>query len=166
MAINVQANQLTDNVSRLRNARKQMLEYKSSVSANWQGKEVGYIQSAIDGVIADIDAAMRSLESLGSDIKSTAAQIKREEDAAAAAAARAATARQQRIADAQSECDKAQQHLDSLVDKLQKLQKKLKKASFFDKARYTLEIKDLERELESAKEKYEDAQNALRAAKR
>ncbi len=32
-----------------------MLAYRSSVSNNWQGKEVSYILTAIDQVVVDID---------------------------------------------------------------------------------------------------------------
>lgn len=169
MAINVntannQAGQLNNNISQLRNAKKQMLAYKSSVSNNWQGKEVGYILTAIDQVVGDIDSAIRNLDSLSGDIKSVATQIKREEDAAAAARARAA--KQQRIRVVQNAYDNARDELDDLVEKREKLEARQKNASFLEKLRITDELKELNKEIEKAEEKCENAYNALRAAKR
>lgn len=169
MAINVntannQAGQLNNNISQLRNAKKQMLAYKSSVSNNWQGKEVGYILTAIDQVVGDIDSAIRNLDSLSSDIKTVASQIKREEDAAAAA--RAAAAKQQRIRTAQTAYDNAREDLNDLLDKKNKLEAKIKKASFLEKLRLTNDLQDLNKEIEKAENKCEIAYNALRAAKR
>lgn len=164
-AANNQAGQLNNNISQLRNAKKQMLAYKSSVSNNWQGKEVGYILTAIDQVVGDIDSAIRNLDSLSNDIKNTAAQIKREEDAAAAAA-RAAAAKQQRIRTAQAAYDNAREELDDLIEKREKLEARQKKASFLEKIRIANELQDLNKEIEKAESKCENAYNALRAAKR
>lgn len=170
MAINVntannQAGQLNNNISQLRNAKKQMLAYKSSVSNNWQGKEVGYILTAIDQVVGDIDGAIRNIDSLSGDIKNVAAQIKREEDAAAAAA-RARAAKQQRIRVAQNAYDSAREDLDELLEKREKIEKKMKKASFLEKLRLTNDLQDLNKEIEKAENKCESAYNALRAAKK
>lgn len=169
MAINVnaannQALQLNNNISQLRSAKKQMLAYKSSVSNNWQGKEVSYFLTAIDQVVGDIDSAIRNLDSLGGDIKSVAAQIKREEDAAAAAA-RAAAAKQQRIRKAQTEYDNAREELNDLIEKKDELETKIDKASFFEKIRLINDLQDLNEEIEKAEIKCESTYNALRAAK-
>ena len=170
MTINVntannQAGQLNNNISQLRSAKKQMLAYKSSVSNNWQGKEVGYILTAIDQVVGDIDSAIRNLDSLSNDIKTVASQIKREEDAAAAAA-RAAAAKQQRIRIAQTAYDNAREELSDLLDEKNKLEAKIEKASFFEKIRLIDDLQKINQEIEKTENKCEDAYNALRAAKR
>lgn len=169
MAINVntannQAARLNDNISKLRDAKRQMQAYRSSVSNNWQGKEVTYILAAIDRVIGDIDSAIRNLDSLSSDIKSTAAQIKREEDAAAAAA-RAQAAKQQRIREAQNKYDEAREELDDLEEAKEKLLKKYIRASGANRLRIANEIEALEEKIEKAQEKVQSTYNALRAAK-
>ncbi len=194
MAINVsvannQAAQLNDNISKLRDAKKQMQAYRSSVSNNWQGKEVTYILTAIDRVIGDIDSTIRNLESLSSDIKSTAAQIKREEDAAAAAAraaaeraaaeraaaqraanaraeaARANQARQQRINSAQNSYDQACRERDSLNSQKKQLEKSIKKANIFTIWKLQNQMEELNRKIRNAESKVQSTYNALRAAK-
>ena len=170
MAINVsaannQAAQLADNITKLRDAKRQMQAYRSSVSNNWQGREVTYILTAIDRVIGDIDSAIRNLESLSSDIKSVAAQIKREEDAAAAAA-RAQAAKQQQIRAAQNAYDTACRELNDLTAEKEKLEAKIRKASVRDKLRLTDELTALNKKIEKAKSKCDTTYNALRAAKR
>ncbi len=197
MAINVsaannQANQLNDNVSKLFDAKKQMQVYRASLSANWQGKEVTYILDAIDKVIWDIDSAIRSLESLSNDIKSVAAQIKREEDEAAARAAaeqraaeqrsvashsaaanatvaqttQASSAKQQKINAAQSAYDNAKKELDKLYDQRDKLNDKISKANIFKKLTYLDDSTALEKAINAAEDNVKKAQNALKAAKK
>ncbi len=170
MAINVsaannQAARLNDNISKLRDAKRQMQAYRSSVSNNWQGKEVTYILTAIDQVIGNIDGAIRNLDSLSGDIKNVAAQIKREEDAAAAAA-QARAAKQQRIRTAQNAYDHAREELDDLIERRERLEKKMKEASFFDKLRIFDELQDLNKEIEKAEKKCQEKYDLLRAAKR
>ncbi len=192
MAINVnaannQAAQLNDNISKLRDAKKQMQAYRSSVSNNWQGKEVTYILTAIDRVIGDIDSTIRNLESLSSDIKSTAAQIKREEDAAVARAAaeraaaeraaaqraanaraeaaRANQARQQQINSAQNSYDQARRELDSLNSQKKQLEKSIKKANIFTIWKLQNQMEELNRKIRNAESKVQSTYNALRAAK-
>lgn len=194
MAINVnaannQAAQLNDNVSKLRDAKRQMQAYRSSVSNNWQGKEVTYILTAIDQVIGDIDSAIRNLDSLSGDIKSVAAQIKREEDAAAAAkaaaeraaaaaraaaaraeaaraeAARASQAKQQKISAAQSSYDKACRDLDALKNQKKQLEKDIKKASIFTRWLLQNQLDELNKTIKTAESKVQSTYNALRAAK-
>lgn len=170
MAINVnvannQAEQLNNNVTQLRTARKQMLEYRASISANWQAKEASYILTAIDRVVGDIDSAIRNLNSLSSDIKSVAAQIKREEDAAAAAA-RAKAAQQQRLREAQNAYDDAQEELSELIDEKEKVEEKYKKASFFERLKLQNDLRELEEKIDKAEDNLNKANDALRAARR
>lgn len=162
-AANTQAAQLNDNISKLRDAKRKMQAYRSSVSNNWKGKEVTYILTAIDRVMADIDSAIRNLDSLGTDIRNAAAQIKREEDAAAA---RARAAKQQRIQAAQSAYDAACNELNSLHEARNRLLERYFRASSRNRAQLFKEIKDLENVIHSVESKVESAHNALRAAKR
>ena len=169
MAINVnaannQAAQLQTNITKLRDAKKQMQAYRSSVSNNWQGREVTYILTAIDRVIGDIDSAIRNLDSLSTDVKNVAAQIKREEDAAAAARAKAA--KQERIRKAQDAYDSACEALDELREAREKLMKKMNKASVWDRLRLCEELQKLDESIQKAESKVESTYDALRAAKR
>lgn len=170
MAINVtaannQAAQLNNNISKLRDAKRQMQAYRSSVSNNWQGREVTYILTAIDRVIGEIDSAIRNLDSLSGDIKTVAAQIKREEDAAAAAA-RARAAKQQRIRVAQEAYDKARNELDDLVERMEETERKFRNASGRNKTRLREEMEKLQAEIRKAQSKVDSTYDALRAAKR
>lgn len=167
MAINVnaannQAAQLNDNISKLRDAKRQLQLYKTSVSNNWQGKEVSYILTAIDKVIGDIDGAISNLDSLSTDIKNVAAQIKREEDAAAA---RARAAKQRTIIEAQNAYDTAQNELNTLLETRENLLARYNKASAGSRARIFREIQELNKSIENAESKVQITYNALRAAK-
>lgn len=169
MAINVsaannQAAQLNDDISKLRDAKRQMQAYRSSVSNNWQGKEVTYILTAIDRVIADIDRVIGNTNSLSSDIRSTAAQIKREEDAAAAAA-RAKAAREQRIRIAQNAYDDAREKLDDLLEKRKELIERFKKSSGRNRIRLQMEILELDETITKAEDAVRNTYQALRAAR-
>lgn len=118
MAINVnvanaQAGQLSGYANQLVSAKNQLRSYKSSISTYWQGQEVSYIVRGIDQTIAQIDSVIKQLNNLSSDIKSTAATIKREDDAAAAAA-RARALKQQRIQAAQVNYNRAVDECDNL----------------------------------------------------
>lgn len=161
-AANTQAAQLNNNSAKLRDAKRQMQAYRSSVSNNWQGREVTYILTAIDRVIGDIDSAIRNLDSLSGDIKTVAAQIKREEDAAAAAA----RARQRRIQQAQSNYDNACNELNQLMEARNRLLEQYSRASRRDKAALFAQIKDLEGTIHAVEGKVRNAYDALRAAKR
>ena len=194
MAINVnaannQSAQLNDNISKLRDTKRQMQAYRSSVSNNWQGKEVTYILTAIDRVIGDIDSAIRNLDSLSDDIKSVATQIKREEDAAAAAAraaaeraaaeraaaaraeaaraeaARANQAKQQKINAAQNSYDKACRDLDTLKNQKKQLEKDIKKANIFTRWNLQNQLDELNKKIKTAEGKVQSTYNALRTAK-
>lgn len=188
-AANTQAAQLNDNISKLRDAKRQMQAYRSSVSNNWQGKEVTYILTAIDRVIGDIDSAIRNLDSLSDDIKSVASQIKREEDAAAAAARAAAEraaaeraaqqraaaaraeaeranqAKQQRINTAQSNYNKACSDLNDLKSQKSKLERDLRNSNIFTRWGIQSQLDEVNRKIKSAESKVQSTYNALRAAK-
>ncbi len=161
---NIQAAQLNNNISQLRVAKRHMLAYKASVSNSWQGKEVGYILTAIDQVVGEIDSAIRNLDSLSGDVRSVAAQIKREEDAAAAAA-RARAAKQQRIRVAQDAYNKACEELNMLNRKRDELMARRGRASLRQKLRIDMELAELSNTIQQSEAKCELTYNNLRAAK-
>lgn len=97
MAINVdaangQARQLETYADNLATVKKQLSTYKTSLIANWQGKEVTYITQGIDKTITEISSLITQLNSLGTDIRTTAGEIRKEEEEAEAAAVAAALA--------------------------------------------------------------------------
>lgn len=119
MAINVnaanqQAAEIAAKVNRLRMARNELGQYRTELQSNWQGQEVGLFVQSIDAEIAKIDALIGTLNSIGTDIRNTAAAIKREEEAAAKAAAEKA-AQQKRMAQARSAYNAACNALDAIV---------------------------------------------------
>ncbi len=83
---NSQANQLRAYSNRLAGTKTQLVSYRNSVSAGWQGQEVNYIASAIDQIIKEIDSTISTLNALGNEVSSTANTIRQEEEAAAARA--------------------------------------------------------------------------------
>lgn len=166
MAINVgvannQAAQINDNISKLRDAKRQMLAYRSSVSNNWQGKEVTYILTAIDRVIGDIDSVTRNLDSLSGDIKNVAAQIKREEDAAAAAA-QARAEKERQIKAAQTAYNDAVDEYDAVAKEMDELQKALKKNPLLQfHPDFAKRFNKLKEDLEKATQKCDDCKKTL-----
>lgn len=171
MAINVnvanaQAGQLSSYANQLRNAKNQLTNYKSSLSNNWKSQEVTYITRAIDQVIAQIDSAIKQLNSISTDVKSTAATIKREDDAAAAAA-RAARAKQQRIQTAQTNYNRAVNECDDLYKQRDELQKTLSKnMSASKRAKYMKQWDELMKKIQDAEKKRTNCYNSLVAARR
>ena len=168
MAINVntannQADQISNNVWQLRQAKQKLSLYRSSINTHWQGKEATNILTAIDQVLGQIDQAIRELEGLSRDIKSVAAQIKREEDAAAA---RARAAKQERIRVAQVAYDNACEELSDLESERDQLIRLMSKKSSRDRIKLMAELDKLDDRIRSAKNKCSETYSALRAAKR
>lgn len=170
MAINInvansQAWQLSNYAAQLRSSKDQLVSYKNSLNANWQGQEVPYIINGIDKAIAEIDDAIRQLNSLSTDVQNTAATIKREDDAAAAAA-RAAAHKQQRIRTAQTNYDKSVAECDELYKQREELEKKLSTLSGKKKTSAQKELDELVQKIQEAETKRTDCYNTLLAAKR
>ena len=170
MAINVsvantQAGQLSGYANDLRSAKSQLNSYKTSVSTNWQGKEVPYILTGIDQAIAQIDSAIKQLESLSTDIKNTASTIKQEDDAAAAAA-RAKVLKEQNIRAAQTAYNNAVDELDSLNREKEKLESAIKKASITKKLSLLAQLAELNQKIEKAQQTCDKCRAALQAARR
>ena len=82
-AATVQANRMGDSIAELYSARDKMRNYRDSIAASWKGDEVRYITTAVDQVIAQIEQAIRDIQSLKTDVVNTANQIQKEEIEAA-----------------------------------------------------------------------------------
>ena len=162
-AANNQVSQLQGYADKLQQAKSQLNTYKSSLAANWQGREVPYMTRGIDRAIAQIDAAMRELREIAKDVSLAAASIKREEDAAAAARARAA--KEQRIAAAQTAYNTACDDLAKLNTRRDEIMKALKKRPELIR-KYKDELEDLIKSIEAAEKKCNSCKNALTAARR
>lgn len=186
-AANQQALQLTSCAEDLRQAKNQLLSYKSSLEANWQGEEVKYIHKAIDQNVDKINKLIAELEDLSGDVKSAAAAIKREEEAAAEAARKkaaqekaakekaakekaaqdkAAREKAQRIEAAQRAYDEAVTELNALQEQMKKLKKELEDAFWFwDKAEIRNQIEVLQAQITAAQTNCEKRREALKKAK-
>lgn len=149
---NNQASQLMACANRLIQARNDLHSYKSSINFNWNSNEMVHINNAIDAAIERINYAINSLNSLSEDVRNTAAQIKREEDAAAVRAKRAAdrkaarNAAQTNLSNAQTLADENKKLLDEAI-KAAKKAPTSKNVSALQKAQsvYDEAIKEVEK---------------------
>ena len=87
MAINVSmANQQADSLrsyeAYLTQAKNSLREYRSNLNSNWQGKELTYINHAIDRMLLQLSDTQNQLLPLSQEIKLVAEQIRREEEKA------------------------------------------------------------------------------------
>ena len=166
MAINVsaangQAAQLRGYADKLQQAKNQLINYKSSLTANWQGNEVGYMSRGIDKAVAQIDAAVRDIKAVANDVSNVAATIKREEDVAVAAAR--ARAAKQRLEAAQKSYDNSKNELSKLEKQKEDMLKKLKGKSLSSAQKKQLD--SLDGKIKAAQDKYNECKNALAAAR-
>lgn len=127
MAINIgaanwQASQLGAYASELRTAINNLNAYQGSLNSNWQGREMGEINAAIDSTKGRINQVAAELDALSRDVMYNANQIKREEDAAAAAAL-AAAQRQTRINNVRTELSVANNEANRLRVEYEKVLK-------------------------------------------
>lgn len=163
IAANYQAAQVAGYANQLRSAKKQLTNYKSSLSNNWKSQEVTYITRSIDQVISQINSAIKQLNTLSTDIKNTAAAIKKEEDAAA----RAARIKQQRIQTAQTNYNRAVNECDDLYKKRNELQKTLmKNLSTSKRTFYMKQWDELMKKIQDAEINRSNRYNALVTARR
>ncbi|MBQ6264642.1 MAG: WXG100 family type VII secretion target [Clostridia bacterium] len=109
---NNQAAQLRAYADQLRSAKNDLYKYKDTLVSAWRGTEAKSVIASIDAQTAKIDKVIKELESLSSNVQSTAASIKRQEEAAAAAARakaeRERREREQAAARARAEAEKAE----------------------------------------------------------
>ena len=165
-AANSQASQLRGYADKLQQAKNQLNNYKSSLETNWHGQEVAYITRGIDQTVAQIDDVIRQLNSLSNDLRNTAAQIKREDDAAAAAA-RARALKQKRIQTAQMNYNRAVDECDNLYKERDVMQKELMKSMSANKRNFYMKKWDeLMKKIQDAEKKRSNCYNALNAARR
>lgn len=90
MGINVeqarsQASQISQYVSVLRDIQRSMDSFRGDLNQVWQAEEMNYVNNAISSMMQQLSSCSSSLDSLSSDIISTAQEIKREEEAREAA---------------------------------------------------------------------------------
>ncbi len=87
MAVNIdnakkQADILESCASSLRRAARELDAYGDEVSLNWQGKESGYVLSAIDSIVEAIEKVSNELGSLSGELVPVATAVNKEEAAA------------------------------------------------------------------------------------
>jgi len=121
MAINTavafqQADQLRSYETQLTQAKNLLRSYQSSLTANWNCNEMTYISRAIDQVLSQITSAQNQLMPLAHEIKNTAEQIQREEQAVIDSARKQVQIRQLR-----TEMETAQKIAEELKKKLDEL---------------------------------------------
>lgn len=116
-AANQQADRLRSYETQLTQAKNSLRAYQYSLTANWAGEEASHINRAIEQVLSQITAAQNQLAPLAQDIKNTAEQIRREEEAAAALAQKQAQIRQVSadLEAAQKSAEELKKKLDTLI---------------------------------------------------
>ena len=178
---NNQAAQLLTYADQLRTAKNDLLQYKDTIISAWRGPDAKRVIASVDTQIARIDKVIKELESLSNTVQSTAASIKRQEDAAAAearrkaerekrereqAAARARAEKQSRVNAARENCDQALAEKEKLEKQLKEVEKNLNNSSALTRHMYQIQKAQITVLLEQAMKKLEEAQIALENAKR
>ncbi|MCI9292257.1 MAG: hypothetical protein HFF02_03015 [Erysipelotrichaceae bacterium] len=159
MAINVytanqQANRLIFYTQQLSAAKNKLLNYQSSLSNHWQANEIAYITDAIKQTITQIDSAIKQLDQLAKDIKSTAHTIHGEE------------MKVLRINQAQTAFNQASQKLEKLKKEKSKLERLKNTCPSNKRSSYEKEIEEIKRKIKQAETNCNHTYNALLIAKR
>ena len=163
-AANVQARRMSDSISELYSARDKMRNCRSSITSGWKSDEVRYITAAIDQTIAQIEQAIRDIQSLKADVVNTANQIRQEE---IAAQRRAQQQKQRLIAAAQTQVNQAQETLNSLLDKREELEKAWNRAgSLRQKTAVMKQMMELDQQITLAEKNLQNAKSNLAKARR
>jgi hypothetical protein len=81
---NRQASRASGFAGDLRAVQRDLQNYQSNLQQHWQAAEMGLINNAINVLLQKITSAANELASLGGDINTAAAMVKRAEDLAAA----------------------------------------------------------------------------------
>ena len=157
-----QADELRAYTERLYSARTALYEYINAVRNNWQGREVEYFARSADETANEITIAITQIEQLSRTIKSTGAQIHKEE----VAAARARALREQKIRNAQNDLNRAQQELDSLRSERARLENEYRGAGRARKAALRKNMLELDEKIRNAETALANCRNALSAAQR
>ena len=162
---NSQAAQLRSYADQLRSAKNDLYKYKDTIVSAWRGAEARGIIASIDAQTARIDRVIAELESLSSNVQSTAASIKKQEDAAAAAA-KAKAEKQNRINAAQKNYNQALEEKDRLEQEQRDVASKITKTSLLKSAPLLARFSELVNLIEQAQKRVEEALKALNNAKR
>ncbi len=85
------ASRLNSCASDLRGIKSNLSSYKSNLNQAWQGQEMNSINSALDDLIRELGQQASAADSIASDIRTAAQEIRREEEAAEEARRRAAS---------------------------------------------------------------------------
>ena len=76
------ANRLNNCASDLRGLKNNLSSYKSNLNQAWQGQELSSINSALDKLIQELGQQASAADSIASDIRTAARQIREEEEEA------------------------------------------------------------------------------------
>ena len=134
---NAQANQLSTNISQLSQAKNNLEDYKNSLNSNWQADEMSFINQAIERIMEQINSTMNAIDSLVNDVRDTAAEIKREEDAA-----RAARIRQEKINRADENLNNAKIEVEGFRQRIEDAQMNMNDNSEFENSTEYQNIQD------------------------
>jgi len=134
---NAQANQLSTNISQLSQAKNNLEDYKNSLNSNWQADEMSFINQAIDRIMEQINSTMNAIDSLVNDVRDTAAEIKREEDAA-----RAARIRQEKINRADENLNNAKTEAEGFRQRIEEAQMNMNDNSEYENPNEYQDIQD------------------------
>jgi len=134
---NAQANQLSTNISQLSQAKNNLEDYKNSLNSNWQADEMSFINQAIERIMEQINSTMNAIDSLVNDVRDTAAEIKREEDAA-----RAARIRQEKINRADENLNNAKIEVEGFRQRIEDAQMNMNDNSEYENSTEYQNIQD------------------------
>ena len=76
-----QANKLNNNGAKLSEIKRDLESFKGVLNANWKGTEMGYINSALDTLVNELQSVSQELKNLGNDVEQIAREIREEEKA-------------------------------------------------------------------------------------
>ena len=76
------ANRLNNCASDLRGMKNNLSSYKINLNQPWQGQELSSINSALDKLIQELGQQASAADSIASDIRTAARQIREEEEEA------------------------------------------------------------------------------------
>ena len=134
---NAQANQLSTNISQLSQAKNNLEDYKNSLNSNWQADEMSFINQAIERIMEQINSTINAIDSLVNDVRDTAAEIKREEDAA-----RAARIRQEKINRADENLNNAKIEVEGFRQRIEDAQMNMNDNSEYENSTEYQNIQD------------------------
>ena len=154
---NAQADQLSTNISQLSQAKNNLEDYKNSLNSNWQADEMSFINQAIERIMEQINSTMNAIDSLVNDVRDTAAEIKREEDAA-----RAARIRQEKINRADENLNNAKTEAEGFRQRIEEAQMNMNDNSEYENP---IEYQDIQDSYNNALQIVDELQEVLNSIK-